>query len=163
MKIDIDALAQQIRTIDGSHNMGAGALAEALEPYLSSLMHQHHAVMPRAVGVDRMELAAPSPEIKPSAYSVKREGDGHTVVQEDVGTICYCFADDGGVEARKIATLLTGSTKQADVVAQLVGEVGTAIKLLRMEAHPHPSPCADALEMKARPLIAVIQEGSVVG
>ncbi len=34
--MDVDALAQEIRRVDGSHNLGAGALAEALMPFLSS-------------------------------------------------------------------------------------------------------------------------------
>ena len=32
--IDVDALAQEIRRVDGAHSLGAGALAEALLPYL---------------------------------------------------------------------------------------------------------------------------------
>lgn len=31
----IDALAQEIRTVDGKHELGAGALAEALAPFLA--------------------------------------------------------------------------------------------------------------------------------
>lgn len=31
---DVDALAQEIRRVDGGHNLGAGALAEALMPFL---------------------------------------------------------------------------------------------------------------------------------
>lgn len=33
----IDALAQEIRRVDGSHSMGAGALAESLAPFLSKI------------------------------------------------------------------------------------------------------------------------------
>jgi hypothetical protein len=33
-KFDVDELAQEIRRVDGSHSMGAGALAEALIPFL---------------------------------------------------------------------------------------------------------------------------------
>ena len=35
--IDVDALAQEIRRLDGSHNLGAGALAEALMPFIEGL------------------------------------------------------------------------------------------------------------------------------
>ena len=35
--LDVDALAQEIRRVDGSNSLGAGALAEALLPYLSAL------------------------------------------------------------------------------------------------------------------------------
>lgn len=34
-KIDVDALAQEIRRVDGKHSLGASALAEALMPFLS--------------------------------------------------------------------------------------------------------------------------------
>jgi hypothetical protein len=33
-KFDVDELAQEIRRVDGSHSMGAGALAEALIPFI---------------------------------------------------------------------------------------------------------------------------------
>ncbi|MDQ0506004.1 hypothetical protein [Xanthobacter agilis] len=39
----VDALAQEIRRVDGNHNLGAGALAEALMPFLSA-----HAAHPDA-------------------------------------------------------------------------------------------------------------------
>jgi hypothetical protein len=32
--LDVDALAQEIRRVDGSHSLGAGALAEALLPFI---------------------------------------------------------------------------------------------------------------------------------
>lgn len=35
--IDVDALAQEIRRLDGDNSLGAGQLAEALMPFLSSL------------------------------------------------------------------------------------------------------------------------------
>jgi hypothetical protein len=35
--VDVDALAQEIRRVDGNHSLGAGALAEALMPFLSAL------------------------------------------------------------------------------------------------------------------------------
>ena len=35
--IDVDALAQEIRRLDGLHNLGAGALAEALMPFIEGL------------------------------------------------------------------------------------------------------------------------------
>mgnify|MGYP001486935281 CR=1 FL=1 len=33
--LDVDALAQEIRRVDGSNSLGAGALAEALMPFIS--------------------------------------------------------------------------------------------------------------------------------
>lgn len=37
VKLDVDVLAQEIRRVDGNHDLGAGALAEALMPFLSAL------------------------------------------------------------------------------------------------------------------------------
>jgi hypothetical protein len=34
--IDMDALAQEIRRVDGNHDLGAGALAEALWPLIAA-------------------------------------------------------------------------------------------------------------------------------
>jgi hypothetical protein len=36
--IDVDALAQEIRRVDGNHDKGAGALAEALMPFLTAAL-----------------------------------------------------------------------------------------------------------------------------
>lgn len=36
--LTIDTLAQEIRRVDGSHSLGAGALAEALMPFLSAAL-----------------------------------------------------------------------------------------------------------------------------
>lgn len=41
--LDVDALAQETRRVDGNHDLGAGALAEALMPFLSA-----HAAHPDA-------------------------------------------------------------------------------------------------------------------
>lgn len=35
--LSVDALAQEIRRVDGNHSLGAGALAEALMPFLAAL------------------------------------------------------------------------------------------------------------------------------
>jgi hypothetical protein len=35
-QINVDALAQEIRRVDGNHDLGAGALAEALMPFILS-------------------------------------------------------------------------------------------------------------------------------
>jgi DNA-binding protein H-NS len=40
---EIDALAQEIRRVDGENNLGAGALAEALMPFLTELQHRREA------------------------------------------------------------------------------------------------------------------------
>lgn len=40
--LDVDALAQEIRRVDGSNSLGAGALAEALMPFIDK--HQNELV-----------------------------------------------------------------------------------------------------------------------
>jgi hypothetical protein len=40
---EIDALAQEIRRVDGENRLGAGALAEALQPFLTELQHRREA------------------------------------------------------------------------------------------------------------------------
>ena len=40
--VKVDELAQEIRRVDGSHTLGAGALAEALMPFLSALHSPAH-------------------------------------------------------------------------------------------------------------------------
>jgi len=40
---EIDALAQEIRRVDGENSLGAGALAEALQPFLTELQHRREA------------------------------------------------------------------------------------------------------------------------
>ena len=40
---EIDALAQEIRRVDGENSLGAGALAEALQPFLTELPHRREA------------------------------------------------------------------------------------------------------------------------
>lgn len=37
VRVNVDALAQEIRRVDGNHDKGAAALAEALMPFLSAL------------------------------------------------------------------------------------------------------------------------------
>jgi hypothetical protein len=37
---EIDELAQEIRRVDGENSLGAGALAEALQPFLTELQHR---------------------------------------------------------------------------------------------------------------------------
>lgn len=43
--LDVDALAQEIRRVDGSNSLGAGALAEALMPFIA----KHQAKMAAAL------------------------------------------------------------------------------------------------------------------
>lgn len=44
--IDVDALANEIRRVDGNHDKGAGALAEALMPFLTAALAPQVKVKP---------------------------------------------------------------------------------------------------------------------
>lgn len=47
----VDELAQEIRRVDGSHSLGAGALAEALLPFILSRLDKAEAGWRRDVGI----------------------------------------------------------------------------------------------------------------
>lgn len=47
--IDVDALANEIRRVDGDHSLGAGALAEALSPYILALIEVERAKVREAL------------------------------------------------------------------------------------------------------------------
>lgn len=57
MNISVDELAQEIRRVDGSNSLGAGALAEALTPFLSSRLSAASAPEGGAVDVTLFDLA----------------------------------------------------------------------------------------------------------
>lgn len=46
MVIDVDALANEIRRVDGSHSLGAGALAEALMPFIERALEPQGQALP---------------------------------------------------------------------------------------------------------------------
>lgn len=48
MVIDVDALANEIRRVDGGHSLGAGALAEALMPFIESALEPQGQALPVA-------------------------------------------------------------------------------------------------------------------
>ena len=54
--LDVDALAAEIRRVDGSNSLGAGALAEALMPFISE------AVYAQPLTVDEVETIILSTE-----------------------------------------------------------------------------------------------------
>lgn len=60
---DVDALAQEIRRVDGSHSLGAGALAEALMPFIANLTLRSRAAAPTQEAEDaaRLDLLASAP------------------------------------------------------------------------------------------------------
>lgn len=52
--VDVDALAQEIRRVDGNHSLGAGALAEALLPFLTAALAQQPLSVPEPVSLDTL-------------------------------------------------------------------------------------------------------------
>lgn len=69
--VPVDELAQEIRRVDGNHDLGAGALAEALMPFLSSRLSAAPAPEGGAVGRDQV-LAIVRQFASPSWCSVDR-------------------------------------------------------------------------------------------
>ncbi|WP_182422048.1 hypothetical protein [Aureimonas sp. ME7] len=60
--LDVDNLAQEIRRVDGTNSLGAGALAEALMPFLSPAQE--------AGRDDRLRVAGPMPDYLAEAVAV---------------------------------------------------------------------------------------------
>lgn len=68
--LDVDALAQEIRRVDGNHSLGAGALAEALMPFLSrnraepsTSLHKAQESPAGWVRVKALEWTKPNPSL----------------------------------------------------------------------------------------------------
>lgn len=79
--IKVDALAQEIRRVDGSHSLGAGALAEALMPFLAdALASQKPAASAISVqdpmmilaGIKQFGLAADGSDLRDLAAAIER-------------------------------------------------------------------------------------------
>jgi len=68
---EIDALAQEIRRVDGENRLGAGALAEALQPFLTELQHRREAEAGRREGWVLVPRE-PTPEMEMSALKASR-------------------------------------------------------------------------------------------
>lgn len=78
-RITVDALAQEIRRVDGNHSLGAGALAEALMPFLSA------SPQPEAGEADwnRDLTAAPEGEAVLLATTAGHVGEAIAPVRDD--------------------------------------------------------------------------------
>lgn len=93
---DVDALAQEIRRVDGEHSLGASALAEALVPYLARTTL---AQQPAAV-----DEAYPTPRNRAEAVALARLALAHLgVIDAHIdAAIARCetnsAAQPGGVE-----------------------------------------------------------------
>jgi hypothetical protein len=62
-QIDVDELANEIRRIDGNHDMGAGALAEALMPFLSRTAPVSEGELEKAWGAFMKAHSSPSGQL----------------------------------------------------------------------------------------------------
>jgi len=71
-ELTVDSLAQEIRRVDGNHTIGAGALAEALIPFLTAALSEKQAVEVKVGERDLMPLIRWAHEtlweINPSNY-----------------------------------------------------------------------------------------------
>lgn len=90
VKVDVDALAQEIRRVDGKHNKGAGELAEALIPYLSAI---EPSPSPRA---QALEEAAKEQLLKDADWLGEY---GHQLSEEE------CEHHDGGYTANRLTAI----------------------------------------------------------
>ena len=69
-----DELAQEIRRVDGSHTLGAGALAEALAPFIIDVSTRA-ATVPQGVSVDALDAARLDWMVRNSARIIWSYGD----------------------------------------------------------------------------------------
>jgi len=87
-KRTIDELAQEIRRVDGENRLGAGALAEALQPFLTELQHRREGAVAQADVRDPIMLIAD--ELVVIAANCASRNDGRAV--RDVSRKLYALA-----------------------------------------------------------------------
>lgn len=97
----VDDLAQEIRRVDGSHSLGAGALAEALWPFLSLYTHPQPSL---SVGLDREAVAR---VIAPKAWALL----DHEVAERMKARMGMAIAD--------VSEIVGPSLKTADAILAL--------------------------------------------
>lgn len=85
--IDIDALANEIRRVDGNHDKGAGALAEALMPFLTAAL----SAAPEAVRVKEVVYRR---SVDDEAEILRRLADGDTIVFSMDGDMAWFTKGD---------------------------------------------------------------------
>lgn len=64
---DIDALAQEIRRVDGNHMFGAGALAELLMPFVEEMVKRKAVALEPAPNGWRIVPLQPTPQMSKAA------------------------------------------------------------------------------------------------
>lgn len=76
IKIDINGLAQEIRRVDGNHSLGAGALAEALLPFISKAISTSVALRDAAEPTPTSSLLVDAARRVVATYAKMETGDG---------------------------------------------------------------------------------------
>jgi hypothetical protein len=87
---DVDSLAQEIRRVDGAHRLGAGALAEALMPFLRASHGQAPAPVLHLVNDAFAEVAMAYPK----AFALHKVGIADTAVREALAAPATAQAAD---------------------------------------------------------------------
>lgn len=128
--VKVDELAQEIRRVDGSHSLGAGALAEALMPFLSAL----EPAAPEAF-VYRDENG--QPQVQLCKCDWKRVDDALVSCAGLLKTLCRDeIGDTAAAELEYVRSVITRPAEQAVTEAARVvlewyerdGSVGGAVE-----------------------------------
>lgn len=77
--ISVDELAQEIRRVDGNHDKGAGALAEAIMPFITAAL----AAMPAVSAIVPPHCSGYSFVFDPGVIHVNKDGSGYIAINED--------------------------------------------------------------------------------
>ena len=98
MELKVDDLAQEIRRIDGSHRMGAGALAEALMPFVCKFTAEPAPVQETVDGDIRSDAMADL-----SYLNGLKAGWNFCVANDDTGYAAAVYARSDALHALKTA------------------------------------------------------------
>ena len=129
---DVDSLAQEIRRVDGAHRLGAGALAEALMPFLRASHGQAPAQAAASIKQPCSTCAALARTVMLDQVSFDRKPDCYGIRQ---------ITDDEGVEEwEDIRTSPDVAREEAnDMMATGRGEIYEVVPLWTT---PQPAPTA---------------------
>lgn len=150
--VSVEELAQEIRRVDGNHDLGAGALAEALVPFLSSMLAAAPAA-PQAAGVgelvsdlnvlatcDDMEVSHSGGDTNVGDVARRclnhlrapsREPEGGAVSRDQVLAIVRQFASPSWCSVdRLVDTLFTALATRETLNAAEKGRLAAVIQML---------------------------------
>ena len=131
--IHVDALAQEIRRVDGNHSLGAGALAEALMPFLN------------AARPSQQEREAWDEALSPDA--LRRLG-------------VWLCSNDTGISSRTLAAVALGVRQKMNTLAAPwdSSDFGRCYRLV--QANPRSRPPFRAWRNSCQPLPASCATGT---